>query len=708
MADPSRPRPSQPLRERVFARSNGQCEHDGCGETIALETFHVAHLRARAHGGPLHESNLAAWCARCNLTMGARDTADRRLVPREWQLAALNQVISTIARSGAATVSAAPGAGKTVFAGLVFEVLREAGVVDRMLAFVPRRALVNQWAEALAAGRHLELKPHSAIERAGQDGAVVTYQSLGSRDALEPHQAQVDRRRTLLVLDEVHHVGERPGGVLPAWARNVGELAGDVAANKLGVAGVLNLSGTLWRSARGERISTVRYRTIDDNRLESLVDFEVTVGELVGRGELRPIDLYRLGAQVRLADYQNLEHIEGDLSDLDEKPARAAMASLSSIGSWRKAFVTAVLDRLEWAHRALDGHHVKALIVANRQQDARAFHDEVNQQMRDRGLQPLAALAISDEPEAKDTLLYFGDQERVGVLCTVDMASEGYDCPDIAVIGYASNKLTSLYVRQVTARAMRVTKRERELGFVIPAAVVLPDAEALVEQLVSYLAPFSHEVLLLPADMSRPGSDRGEQGDGESPLLPLQRYILEEARPGDRNTVTIPGADGSREDFDPALVNALAVRLERVNIAGILAGRFLTAARGTVGDLLASRPFDKPSGDAAVLERLTIAADAAPEAAAGEQATGRSATIEEQAEMLGDQLVTWARWWQINGDTPASHFNRMANQAGDITDGDRGSASVEQLRRARDAARKHISSYCNRTGTKPPRGWAAP
>lgn len=54
------------------------------------------------------------------------------------------------------------------------------------------------------------------------------------------------------------------------------------------------------------------------------VDFEVTVAELVGRGELRAVDLHRLGAQVRLADYQNLEHLEGDLSDLDEKPARAA------------------------------------------------------------------------------------------------------------------------------------------------------------------------------------------------------------------------------------------------------------------------------------------------------------------------------------------------------------------------------------------------
>jgi superfamily II DNA or RNA helicase len=52
--------------------------------------------------------------------------------------------------------------------------------------------------------------------------------------------------------------------------------------------------------------------------------------------------------------------------------------------------------------------------------------------------------------------------DRPGILCTVDMAGEGYDCPDIAVVGFATNKLTPLYVRQVVARAQRVTAYERE------------------------------------------------------------------------------------------------------------------------------------------------------------------------------------------------------------------------------------------------------
>lgn len=219
MTNPRRS-PSNALRARIFARSDGICQRPDCGTSITMDTFHVAHLRSDANGGPLHESNLEAWCVPCNLTWGKRDAADGRLAPREWQRAALNSVIRSIVETGAATVSAAPGAGKTVFAGFVFEALRELGLVDRMLVFVPRTGLVTQWADSLVKNRHLELKPNSPIERPGQLGAVVTYQSLQNRDALDAHCAQVERKRTLLVLDEVHHVGERPDGVLRMGAQH--------------------------------------------------------------------------------------------------------------------------------------------------------------------------------------------------------------------------------------------------------------------------------------------------------------------------------------------------------------------------------------------------------------------------------------------------------------------------------------------------------
>ena len=692
-----RPRPSSALRERVFAGSDGVCQRPGCDTAITLETFHVSHLRAHANGGVLDRPNLEAWCSRCNLTLGARDAGDPRVTPREWQLAALDPIVKTIESTGAATVSAAPGAGKTVFAGLAFEQLRDAGIVERMLVFVPNRNLVEQWCDSLHRARHLQLKPHSSIERSGQAGCVVTYQSLQSRDQLKAHLSQVGRQRTLLVLDEVHHLAERPNGALPAWASNIAELAGDVETHNVRVAGILNLSGTLWRSMPGERISTVRYRTVEENRLESLVDFDIPMGDLVSRGELRPLDLYRLGTRVRLADYRNLEYLDENMSDLGEGTQRAALASLAGIANWRSAFVTALLDRLEYAYRALEGYHVKALIVAARQDHARAFRDEVNKQMRQRGLQPLAALAISNESDAQSALQNFREQRRVGVLCTVGMAGEGYDCPEIAVVGYASNKLTSLYVRQVAARGMRVTDKERELQRVIPTAIVLPDAPELVEQMVSYLAPVIHEVEV-PSD-----EETRHRVTGDSlARARLPRYGLEDAQ-AEAEEVTVPYSDGSREDVDANLAALLVPELERANIPGLYAPRVIAASRRTVASLQESHPFDRPSADVAALDHLVAGLKAINRTERAAERATPSASIEEQAEILRSQLDKMARWWHVKGESPASHFNREVNAAAGIDDGQRDTASVDQLQSSVAYAREHIERHCEQNEIRPPR-----
>jgi hypothetical protein len=100
-----------------------------------------------------------------------------------------------------------------------------------------------------------------------------------------------------------------------------------------------------------------------------------------------------------------------------------------------------------------------------------------------------------------------------------------------------------------------------------------------------------------------------------------------------------------------------------------------------------------------VLERLATGAQAVADAG-----ITRSSSIEEQAAMLQKQIDTWARWWQVNGDSPASHFNSTVNERAGIGKGKRPTASVEQLMRARDIARGLINAYCERTDIKPPRG----
>jgi superfamily II DNA or RNA helicase len=684
----------------IFSRANGRCQcEDACGlhadrcpTTITYETFHRSHLRARAHGGIDHASNEEAWCARCNLTLQARDARDPRISARDWQVRELDKIVGAIARTGAATLSAAPGAGKTLFAAFVFEALRAAGVIERMLVVVPKVNIAQQWVDALRVGRHLELKAHSATERPGQHGVVVTYQSLPNREQLETHMTMARRTPTLLVLDEVHHLARDIQGRHQAWANAIAELAGDVEVGDLRVAGILNLSGTLWRSAATERISTVRYtRPNATGRIQSIVDGEVTTEELIRAKQLRSLDLYRVNAKVRVADYAELSYVEGDLSDIDEQASRAVVSALGDIDSWRVAFVASVLDKLKKAHQAMQGHYVKALIVASTQDQATKFRDEVDRQMRAQGLQSLAILAKSDDgDEAQEALKLFRQQQRIGVLCTVDMAGEGYDCPEIAVLGYASNKLTSLYVRQVVARAMRVTDQERELGAVLPAIIILPDSEVLVQQVLAYLKPYTHEVLAEAESVirGRPGGP-DDPDRHRSPLL--HRFHLDAAQPGEE-TVTVSFLDGTHETIHEELARNMKANLINANVPEIYWAKTIAFTQQQITQLRERRPFDIPMAVSPPSAPPCSPPPSPPTPSVESRETFFMADveaeqIEQQAHLLQRKLHRLAGWVAANyGAEAAARFNTEVNKGARIPFNGRSSASLDQLRRALEIA----------------------
>jgi superfamily II DNA or RNA helicase len=687
----SRPRPSRTLREQLFQRSGGTCEREGCDLPITIETFHVAHVRPHSAGGALVPENLGAWCSRCNLTLGPRDAADTRVTPRDWQLRALDRVVERITRAQVATVAAAPGAGKTVFGALVFEALREADVVDRLVVLAPRATLVQQWHDSIYRARHVEVRPGHEVERRGQDGVVVTYQSL-SAQTVGVHRRQAELQRTLFVLDEVHHVGEPDHS---AWAKWVAELVGDVRS-EIHVAGVLNLSGTLWRSKAAERISTIRYTRDAEGKYVSEVDFEVTAAQLIRDGQLRPVDLYRRGATVDLVNLAAARHIVARIADLDDRgAARAAIRELPSDSAWRASFVEAVLDRLERRHRDLGNGPAKALIVARSQTEARAFRDAADQVMRQRGMRPIAELVVSDEQDAHRTLERFRTSDRPGVLCTVDMAGEGYDCPDIVVVGFATNKLTPLYVRQVVARAQRVTQYEREkIGRPIPAAVVIPDVPELVDVMSSILEPMRHEIQQDAADAAGEVSVQ-QRLDGFLPLA-LPGYFLEGVNDHVDGDVRVTGEQDGDVGMD--LVRLVEPQARRVGLPESDAPRIVVAVRSALAERIESRPFDPLSAsDGELAARLASPPEDVPPAAV------EPLPIERVANGLRKELSTLGRWWHLNGNSSAVHFNAEVNRAGGIGAGGRDEAEVNQLRAALDHARRIVARYCDETGIDRPK-----
>ncbi len=684
------------MREELFLRCGGRCER--CAQEIEIDSFHAAHLRANRNGGPVVLENLGAWCPRCNLSTGGVDVADTRVLPREWQWRALDRAFERIRRSKVATVAAAPGAGKTIFAGLLFEALRASGHIDRMVVLAPRRTLVQQWHDSLLRSRHVELHPGGEVERRGQDGVVVTYQSLNI-NTVGVHAKQAELQRTLFVLDEVHHVGEpTESGVRPAWARHITELIGDVET-EIHVAGVLNLSGTLWRSKRSERISTVRYALDAEQKLLSDVDFEITAVELIRDGHLRPVDLFRRGATVELVHLAEAERIVSKIADLDQNAAgRAAIRGLPSDVTWRENFVEAVLERLELRHRDLGNGPTKALIVARSQDDARMFQETADRLMRERGLRPIAELAVSSEMDAHQVLERFRRHERPGVLCTVDMAGEGYDCPEIAVVGFATNKLTPLYVRQVVARAQRVTAYERDkIGHPIPAAVIIPDVPELVRVMSSILEPMRHELRDPVEENDVPAVAQPQLTGMET--LGLPKFMLDSVSSHVDADARVTGDSGGDVAMD--LVRLVEPEAVKVGLPGSDAPRIVVAVRTALTSRQDAQPFDPiPDDQAQLAVALTEPASAPTQPP---PTTVEPLSIERVATEFQDELARLGRWWHIHGNTPVANFNADVNRAGGIGAGGRPGADLEKLRAATEYARRAVAKHCKAKGLKRPR-----
>ena len=680
------------LRRQKYHEADGHCRRCGCA--IDVETFHVAHVRSDAHGGPAIPENLEAWCAPCNIAFGNRDADDTRVQFRDWQKEALEPILKELTFEQVATLMAAPGAGKTLFTALIFAVGQDAGLWSRLLVLVPRVPLVNQWARALLHGYHIDLDTHKGARDSGRelqrmDGVATTYQSLLSPDVRERHRDALRDTRTLVVLDEVHHLGQpladESGG--PAWSQAVRELVGDVRTG-LQVAGVLNLSGTLFRTSPRERIATVRYTDLTtaagEARIQAIANYEIHPERLVREGLLRPPNLFRVGATVQIVDLTTAEVTTSPIADLsDDQSKRLALRQLNLRPEWIVRMVSATLDQLEMRHR--DGVHapVKALIVTHRQEMARAFGQEVDRQMVARGLQPLAEVVVSDDGlDAYRRLEDFRRKPRVGVLCTVGMAGEGYDCPELAVVTYATNVLTPQYIRQVVARGQRVTEWERQkLGRSLTAAIILPDIPDLVKEFTTLLAPMVHEI-----DPQIQSGGPGPTGPG-GPGLPTKDLIsVQDAALDVVSAVTATGA----ADVDPALADLLLPLLRELMMLESDWPRIAILLQ----KLDKQRPFD-PSVFGGT-------AQARPDRPT---ATSRPLTSREHHEVIRTKLVHLTRWWAHfpakNGGEPVSHFvTAVYRQAGIRSLND---ATPEQLILAWQAARVRIDAYCREKGIMPPK-----
>ena len=399
-----------------------------------------------------------------------------------------------------------PGGGKSLLPVLAAARLIAAGIVERIVWIVPRDSLRLQAEEAFADPAWRATLGHALSVRAadntpdpsrGLAGYITTYQGIAAAPDL--HLAEFRRYRTLLVVDEVHHLpaladtdpdtaqqaereavraAERapdckPGEDDPAsaWSRALQPLL-ECAAVRLLLSGTLERAdgrGILWLPyRRGPRARTREvaldapgWAVIGYSRKQALAEravLPVTFGALDGEAswrdeEGRDVGPHRLGGPhpvetTRPALFTALR------TGFADALLREAFLAIRTLRTQRRAErgLDAATPACGSGIRGLG----KLLVVAPDQATARRYLDLVRTWLPAAQAETAAQLATSDSPRAHEVLAAFRLRAEPSILVTVAMAYEGLDAPEVTVVAALTHIRSRAWLEQMVARATRV------------------------------------------------------------------------------------------------------------------------------------------------------------------------------------------------------------------------------------------------------------
>nr|WP_253941441.1 DEAD/DEAH box helicase [Microbacterium sp. SYP-A9085] len=386
---------------------------------------------------------------------------------RAWQAEALDLYFGLDGPDGVGKgprdflAAATPGAGKTTFAlRLASEQLRR-GVVDRIVVVAPTEHLKTQWADA-AARVGIRLDPafsnrHSAPSRQ-YHGVAVTYAQVAVKASV--HQRLVLERRTLVILDEVHH-----GGDALSWGDALREAYQRATRRLL-------LSGTPFRSDTAP-IPFVEYHPDRHGIRISRTDYSYGYRRALEDGVVRPVIFLVYAGQMRWRTKTG-DEMEAQLGQDNTKDitAQAWRTALDPDGDWIPAVLRSADRRLTEVRAQVPD--AGGLVIATDQTAARAYAAILQ------GITGEApTVVLSDEAEASGRIDSF-TKDTSRWMVAVRMVSEGVDVPRLAVGVYATSASTPLYFAQAIGRFVRARRRGETASVFLPN---VPQLLALANEL---------------------------------------------------------------------------------------------------------------------------------------------------------------------------------------------------------------------------------
>ncbi|MCD9141500.1 DEAD/DEAH box helicase [Streptomyces albireticuli] len=417
---------------------------------------------------------------------------------RAWQEGAMGKYIQEQPRDFLAV--ATPGAGKTTFALTLASWLLHHHVVQQVTVVAPTEHLKKQWAEA-AARVGIKLDPEYSAGPLGREyhGVAVTYAGVGVRPML--HRNRCEQRKTLVILDEIHHAGDSK-----SWGEACME-AFEPATRRLA------LTGTPFRSDTNP-IPFVTYEEGNDGIRRSAADYTYGYGNALADGVVRPVIFLSYSGNMRWRTKAG-DEIEARLGEPMTKDAvsQAWRTALDPRGDWMPNVLRAADRRLTEVRKAIPD--AGALVIAADQESARAYAKLIRE-ITGEG----ATVVLSDDSGASQRIDDYAHSDSRWMVA-VRMVSEGVDVPRLAVGVYATTISTPLFFAQAVGRFVRSRRRGETASVFLPT---VPD-----------LLTFANEMEVERDHVL----DKPKKGDGEEdPYAEEDKLLAEAERQQDEETGT--------------------------------------------------------------------------------------------------------------------------------------------------------------------------
>ncbi len=369
---------------------------------------------------------------------------------RAWQQGALDAYIERGPRDFLAV--ATPGAGKTTFALTLASYLLHHHLVQQITVVAPTEHLKKQWAEA-GARIGIRLDPDYSAGPVSKDyhGVAVTYAGVGVRPML--HRNRCEQRKTLVILDEIHHAGDSK-----SWGEACFE-AFEPATRRLA------LTGTPFRSDTNP-IPFVAYGEDSQGIRRSVADYTYGYGNALADGVVRPVIFMSYSGTMRWRTRAG-DELAARLGEPMTKDAvsQAWRTALAPTGEWIPNVLRAADQRLTEVRKSIPD--AGALVIATDQDSARAYARLIREITGSK-----ATVVLSDDAGASKRIDDFSASDDRWMVA-VRMVSEGVDVPRLAVGVYATTISTPLFFAQAVGRFVRSRRRGETASVFLPTIPML-------------------------------------------------------------------------------------------------------------------------------------------------------------------------------------------------------------------------------------------